>query len=200
MFGWPTFQEIRMKSVTGIICPLFVAMACSQSALARSDESSPSVPSAIAVPAGHKIEVMLRASGVQIYRCQPTAQAATDYGWAFVAPEATLFNRDGTVAGHHYAGPTWEANDGSKAVGTLVAKAAGPDAASIPSLLLSAAVVRRGGTFEKVAFVQRLHTNGGAAPATGCTSEAANSEARVPYTADYYFYTLDRLPSALESY
>src|SRR5258708_19067879 len=189
-----------MKSAKGIICPLLIAIASSQSALARGDEGSPSVPRAIAVPGGYKVEMMLRASGVQIYRCQPTAQTSTDYGWAFVAPEATLYDRDGTVAGHHYAGPTWEANDGSKAVGTLVAKAAAPDANSIPSLLLSAAVVRRGTTLEKVAFVQRLHTDGGAAPATGSTSEAANSEARVPYSADYYFYTLDRVPHALDSY
>jgi len=200
MFGWPTFQEIRMSSVRGIICPLLIAMACSQCALALGDEGSPPVPPAIAVPGGYKVEAVLRASGVQIYRCQPTAQPATDYVWAFVAPEATLFNRDGTVAGHHYAGPTWEANDGSKAVGTLVAKAAAPDANSIPSLLLSAAVVQRGATFEKVAFVQRLHTHGGVAPATGCTNETANSETRVPYTADYYFYAAERVPNTLNAY
>jgi hypothetical protein len=189
-----------MKSVSGIICLLLVAMGYSQCALARGDEGSPSVLPVIAVPAGHKVEVVLRASGVQIYRCQPAEQPATDYVWALVGPEATLFNRDGTVAGHHSAGPTWEANDGSKAVGTLVAKAAAPDANSIPWLLMSAAVVARGATFEKVAFVQRLHTNGGTAPAAGCTSEAANGEARVPYTADYYFYTPDRVTHALDSY
>jgi hypothetical protein len=185
-----------MNSVMGIICPLLVAMGCAQSAFAGSDEGSPPVPRALAVPGGYKADVMLRASGVQIYRCQAAAQ---DYAWVFVAPEATLFNRDGSVAGHHYAGPTWEMNDGSKAVGTLVAKAAAPDANSIPLLLMSAAALQ-GGTFEKVAFVQRLHTNGGAAPATGCTSEVANSEARVPYTADYYFYSADRVPHTLDAY
>jgi Protein of unknown function (DUF3455) len=189
-----------MNSMREIVCPLFVTMACSQAALAGGDESPPSVPPAIAVPAGHKLESVLHASGVQIYRCQAAAQPATGYVWAFVAPEAALFNRDGTPAGRHYAGPTWEANDGSKAVGTLVAKAAAPDGNSIPWLLLSAAVVQSGTKFGKVAFVQRLHTEGGAAPATGCTSEAANSEARVPYTADYYFYTSDSVPHALESY
>jgi hypothetical protein len=189
-----------MKSVKGIICPLLIAMASSQSAFARGDGGAPSVAPAIAVPGGYKVEMMLRASGVQIYRCQATAQTATDYGWAFVAPEATLYDRDGAVAGHHYAGPTWEANDGSKAVGTVMAKATASDGNSIPSLLLGAAVVQRGTTLEKVVFVQRLHTNGGAAPATGCTSETANSEARVPYSADYYFYTSDRVSHALDSY
>ncbi|CAN5925593.1 hypothetical protein BH11MYX4_BH11MYX4_06510 [soil metagenome] len=32
-------------------------------------------------------------------------------------PEATLFGHHGRVAGKHYAGPTWEANDGSTVVG-----------------------------------------------------------------------------------
>jgi hypothetical protein len=189
-----------MKSIREIICLLFVTMTCSHGALARSDEGSPSVPRAIAVPGGYKVELVLRASGVQIYRCQPAVQPATGYVWMFKAPEATLFNRDGTVAGRHYAGPSWEATDGSKAVGTLVAQAAAPDGNSIPLLLMSASVTQRGATFEKVDFVQRLHTEGGAAPATGCTSEATNSEVRVRYAADYYFYTLDSVPHALDSY
>jgi hypothetical protein len=78
----------------------------------------------------------------------------------------------------------------------VVAKPAAPDGVSIPWLLLSAAFAQRGQTFERVAFVQRLNTNGGAAPpATECTREAANTEVRVPYTADYDFYTLDRTSS-----
>src|SRR6266704_2364967 len=111
MLGRSKFQEIGMKSVREIIYPLFVTMACSQGALGRGGESSPSVPPAIAAPAGHQVDLVLRASGAQIYRCQSAAQPATGYVWAFVAPEATLINRDGTVAGRHYAGPTWEATD-----------------------------------------------------------------------------------------
>jgi Protein of unknown function (DUF3455) len=36
--------------------------------------------------------------------------------------------------------------------------------------------------------VQRLNTVGGNAPTTGCDATMANTQTRVPYSADYYFY------------
>jgi len=153
------------------------------------------------VPAGHEVGVKFSASGVQIYRCQPSTQAGSDFVWTFVAPEATLSSKDGKVAGRHYAGPTWEANDGSKVVGKLVAKAAAPDAVSIPWLLLSATIEQRGEAFKRIAFVQRVNTSGGGAPGTGCTADTANAEVRVPYTADYYFYApAQRTADSLSAY
>jgi hypothetical protein len=95
------------------------------------------------------------------------------------------------VAGHHFAGPTWQAVDGSKVVGTVMARAASQLPNTIPWLLLSAVVTQAGDTFEHVAYVQRLSTEGGAAPATGCSGDSADTEIRVPYTADYYFYAND---------
>ena len=52
--------------------------------------------------------------------------------WVFVAPEARLVDANGMLVGHHYAGPTWEAGDGSKVVGTVKAKVDSPDAARHP--------------------------------------------------------------------
>jgi len=152
------------------------------------DEAPPKVPPALAVPSAFEVQVSLTATGVQIYRCQPSPQAASQFTWTLVAPEATLFDRSGKVAGHHYAGPTWEANDGSKVVGTVAARFPSPDGTSIPWLLLSAKVTTPGETFEHVGYVQRLDTKGGAAPAAGCSADAANAEVRVPYSALYYFY------------
>ncbi len=146
-------------------------------------------PPAIAVPAGHELSVKFAASGVQIYKCLPSAPAATDFVWTFVAPEAALMDAAGQAAGHHDAGPTWQARDGSTIVGKVLAKAPAPDGHSIPWLLLSASVTKPGATFARVAYVQRLQTAGGAAPVSGCSGAAVNAEARVPYTADYYFYT-----------
>jgi Protein of unknown function (DUF3455) len=41
-------------------------------------------------------------------------------------------------------------------------------------------------------FIQRLNTNGGSAPATGCSASAdVGKQALVPYTADYYFFRKD---------
>jgi hypothetical protein len=41
----------------------------------------------------------------------------------------------------------------------------------------------------KVTFIQRLNTQGGSAPADGCSTAAdVGKQALVPYTADYYFF------------
>jgi hypothetical protein len=147
------------------------------------------VPAAIALPGNYEVQASFAASGVQIYRCLPSATGG--YAWSFIAPEATLFNARGRIAGHHFAGPTWQALDGSKVVGTVLARAASSLPGTIPWLLLSAVVTQAGDTFEHVVYVQRLNTAGGAAPATGCSAEAVATEIRVPYTADYYFYSND---------
>jgi hypothetical protein len=39
-----------------------------------------------------------------------------------------------------------------------------------------------------VVSIQRLQTKGGKAPATGCAASHRGEQARIPYTADYYFY------------
>lgn len=48
-----------------------------------------------------------------------------------------------------------------------------------------------GDTLTKTTFIQRLNTSGGVAPSTGCASPSnVGNQAFVPYTADYFFYTL----------
>jgi len=190
-----------MKTASRLVSAVLIAASFGQLAWARGGDPAPAVPSELAVPGGQKAGVKFNASGVQIYRCAPEPKVTSDYGstfetpdryvWTLVGPEATLLEESGKVAGRHYAGPTWEASDGSKVVGKVVAKAAAPDGASIPWLLMSTTVLQPGDRFGKVAFVQRLHTNGGLAPASSCSREAANTELRVPYTADYYFYSVD---------
>jgi hypothetical protein len=53
-----------------------------------------------------------------------------------------------------------------------------------------------GGKFmTQTTFIQRLNTNGGSAPADadGCgTSDKVGQQRLVPYTADYYFFRLDK--------
>ena len=72
-----------------------------------------------------------------------------------------------------------------------------PNAASIPCLLLQSVGAQEGptgGTFlSKTTFVQRLNTNGGLAPAEGCSTSAdVGKQTLVPYTADYYFFRKDK--------
>jgi hypothetical protein len=147
--------------------------------------SARSVPDILAVPDGNRLAFKLDAIGVQMYRCQATASGG--YGWVFVAPEADLLRKHGKIAGSHYAGPTWEALDGSTVVAArLTSYVADPSA--IPWLLLEATSHTGKGRMSDVTFIQRLDTVAGLAPASGCDAEHVGEPADVHYTASYYFY------------
>jgi hypothetical protein len=132
------------------------------------------------VQAGNKLFFHVYAEGVQIYRWSGTA-------WVFVAPEADLSVNPGGegLVGTHYAGPTWESLSGSKVVG-VVEERCPVSADDIPWLRLAAASNDGHGVFQDVTYIQRLNTSGGVAPAT--PGVIIGELARVPYTADYYFY------------
>lgn len=144
---------------------------------------SAEVPSGLAVPEGHRLAFALEAEGVQVYAC---AASGASFAWAFQAPDARL-SEASAAAGTHYAGPTWEATDGSKVVCAKV-EAATPDPASIPWLLLRAASHEGSGRMGDVTFVQRIRTSGGNAPAQGCDASHSGTVIRVPYRATYCFY------------
>jgi len=116
------------------------------------------------------------------------ATASGKFDWSFKAPEADLTGQDGNKVAKHYAGPTWEANDGSKVVGGVLQKADAPQAGAVPWLLLKAKTNQGPGLFEKATYIQRVDTEGGVAPATGCDQTHVNTEVRVEYRANYYFY------------
>jgi hypothetical protein len=158
--------------------------------------SPPSRTSMIEVPgklkpgANESVAMIVAAKGVQIYECRARKDRAGEYEWAFVAPEADLFDARGNKIGRHYAGPHWESTDGSKIAGTLKASADAPAANAIPWLLLAAKSVGPDGSFSKVTSVQRVNTVGGVAPKAGCSQATAGARARIDYTADYYFFTI----------
>ena len=142
--------------------------------------STVSVPDNLKPTANESLARVVPARGVQIYECR-------DAKWAFVAPDAQLFDRAGRQIGSHYAGPVWEAADGSKVIGAVKQRADAPAAGSIPWLLLGTKSVGGEGSFSKVTSIQRVATTGGVAPAGACAQNG--EQARVPYTADYYFFT-----------
>ena len=152
------------------------------------DRSGPEVPAILKVPAGNDAAFHAKATGVQIYVCNPAASDPTQFTWTFKAPEAKLLDADGSVLGAHYAGPTWESSGGGKVVGAMLQSTPSPEADAIPWLLLQAKPADDAGVFRGVTFVQRLHTTGGKAPTSGCDAASVGREARVPYTADYFFY------------
>ena len=150
--------------------------------------SSASVAQKLKVRADESLAMIVPAKGVQIYECRASKQAL-GYEWAFVGPEADLFDTNGMKIGRHYSGPSWESFDGSKIVGSVMQSAAAPEEGAIAWLLLGAKSVGPEGAFSDVSSVRRVHTTGGMAPDNGCSGAAAGTRARVPYTADYYFFT-----------
>jgi len=140
------------------------------------------VPSQLRPPADQKLLFQLHGKGDQIYSCK------ADGTWTLKAPEAQLFDKDNKPFGRHFAGPSWQANDGSKVVGKAVANAPSPDPQSIPWLLVNVVSHDGNGLLTPVTTIQRLNTKGGKAPSSGCDAAHVDQESRVPYTADYLFY------------
>lgn len=146
----------------------------------------PDVPDQIKSPASEEVVLVAHATGSQIYTCELTGPT---YNWKLKAPDAELRDSQGTIIGHHFAGPTWKHNDGSQVTGKAVAKVEAPQADAIPWLLVTATGHSGNGPFTRVTSIQRIHTQGGQPPsAADCNASKLNSEARSPYTADYYFY------------
>jgi hypothetical protein len=137
-------------------------------------------------PAEEKPILTVKGDGVQIYACQDTGGGAAQ--WTLVAPDARLLDASGKVVGTHGAGPFWKSVDGSLVRGQVVGKNNAPGAGDVAWLLLKASAHEGEGVLNKVEFIGRTETHGGAAPVAGCDAQHLNAEVRVPYTATYTFY------------
>jgi hypothetical protein len=177
---------MRERSILGAASGLLIAMMAGHATAGGHDTRA--LPEALKVPAGQVLVVSARGAGAQIYTCTADKDDPIRFSWTLKEPEATLRDKSGKPLGKHYAGPTWEAPDGSKVVGEVVAKTDAPDAAAIPWLLLRAKSTSGTGIFSTIASIQRLRTVGGKPPATGCDKDRAGKEARVSYSAQYLFY------------
>lgn len=202
----------QTKSMTKVsihfVYAVIVALACLlslQMSTRADDLMSPNVPATIQVPAGNKLFLVGHATGTQNYICLPA-----DGGVKFVlfTPQATLFKEQKQIITHYFSPnpaegdtvrATWEhSKDSSKvwgmvATGNSSADPAYVDSNAIPWLLVTVVGTESGSgdgdALAKTTFIQRVHTNGGVAPATGCTSTSdIGARAYVPYIADYYFY------------
>jgi len=144
------------------------------------------VPAPVQPPAGQKAAMTWTGSGDLTYECRAKADDAAAFEWAFVGPDAKLADaKTRTAMGKYYAGPTWEAADGSKITGKQVGIAPA-SAGNIPFQL----VKTEGGTgaMKDVTYIQRVNTKGGVAPKDACTASMKGSKKTVPYSADYVFY------------
>ena len=165
----------------------------------------PAVPSNLTVEDGNVPYLQTRAYGTQNYICLPSA---TGVAWKLFGPQATLYrgNVPVQIATHFLSPnpeeygtprPTWQhSHDGS----AVWARAIQPSTDSnyvapgaIPWLLLEKVGTAEGSIggslLAQTTFIHRVNTEGGVAPATGCTTATQlGATALVPYSTDYFFY------------
>jgi uncharacterized protein DUF3455 len=177
--AWEIFM-IGRRIVLASAIPLLANVRISAAAEPLSAELQP--------PVGYKMVLTAKASGVQIYTS--VAEAGNPAKWVFEAPLARLTDSHGKLI-YHYAGPSWEAIDGSKVAldkDTPVKSVPAHNATNdIPWLLVKVVADPADGVLRNVGFVQRIATHGGVAPATAPVR--AGTKIGVPYTATYAFFS-----------
>ena len=145
------------------------------------------LPESVRVPAGISQKMWAVGRGELTYECREKKDMAGAHEWAFVGPMATLYGADKKAVGKYYAGPTWEATDGSRITGKqLAVSPASPG--NIPLQLVKAEPAMGIGAMQGVAYVQRLNTRGGVAPSEPCGTAMKGQRQQVSYAADYVFY------------
>jgi len=163
-------------------------LAATTSATLAEDNRAPEVPTTISVGETNKVHFHGFGVGFQIYTWNGTS-------WGGAVPEATLFDDDGNVVALHFGvfasngsfvGPAWQSNSGSKVVGKIPPASFTVDTNAIPWLRLEAVNPEGPGIFASTTFIQRVNTTGGKAPSTN--GAFVGQVARIPYTADYFFY------------
>lgn len=168
----------------------------------------PPVPDNIEVPPPNEVFLVGRAHGTQNYECQPVRSLGR-VGWVLFTPQATLFGDQDEQLTTHFFSPnplengivraTWQdSRDTSVAWGRVIQSSVDPNfvkAGAIPWLLIDVentgaqAGPTGGTTLSRTTFIQRLNTDGGAAPSAGCDRPTdIGKRAFVPYAADYFFY------------
>jgi len=157
-----------------------LALAAASAVTAQgADNRAPEVPAQIAVDTTtNKVHFHALGVGFQVYTWTGT-------NWGGPVPDAILFHGDGIV-GIHFVGPTWESDSGSRVVGAVVQPTVTVNTNAIPWVRLRAVSTEGPGIFAGTTFIQRVNTTGGRAPSVAGT--VIGQVARVPYTADYFFY------------
>lgn len=164
-----------MPTIRSLRCATFVLLSASLTPAAETlAQDQASIASAGQVPI-----VSVHAQGAQVYQCK--ADNTGKLVWQFREPVAVLMEGGRTI-GRHYAGPTWELDDGSRITGRVVARSPGATAGDIPLLKLEVVSRAGPGRFKDAVTVQRLNTSGGIAEGGCDTTDALLS---VPYSADY---------------
>ena len=163
----------------------------------------PEVPAGLEVKAPNEVFLLGRGVGTQNYACQPSASLGR-VAWTLFTPEATLFDDQGQQLITHFSSPnpdednnivrvTWQDSRDTSSVWAKATAFATVKSDAIPWVRLEVVGAEVGPTggdrLSRTTFIQRVNTEGGLAPSTGCDQLTdVGSRAFIPYTADYFFY------------
>jgi hypothetical protein len=168
----------------------------------------PEVPSILTVEEGNVPYLQTRAYGTQNYICLPSA---TGVAWKLFGPQATLYPQNAPFQiATHFLSPnpdeqnlpraTWLGSDGSAVWAKMIQQSNDANyvaPGSINWFLLEVVGNDDGpvgaALLARTTFIHRVNTQGGVAPATGCsTTSQLGATALVPYSTDYIFYRARR--------
>jgi hypothetical protein len=170
--------------------------------------TAPPVPAKLEVEVGNEPFLIGRGVGTQNYECQPVDSVGR-VNWVLFTPQATLFDDRNEQLTTHFFSPnplengivraSWQdSRDTSSVWGAVVESSTDVDfvkADAIAWLLLDVintgaqAGPTGGESLSKTTFIQRVNTEGGLAPSTGCARPTDVGKRRfVPYQADYVFF------------
>jgi hypothetical protein len=162
----------------------------------------PDVPPGLEVTDGSQPFLAGHGVGTQNYVCAPIDKLG-HVDWTLFTPEATLFSDDNLQIITHFSSPnpdeaefvrvSWQDSRDTSAVWGRGVATATVDPNAIPWVKLQRAGSRvgptGGSTLAVVTFLQRVNTEGGLAPSTGCDAlPDVGKKAFIPYAADYIFY------------
>jgi hypothetical protein len=181
--------------------------------------TNPTTPAILTPPAGNSAFLLGHAIGTQGYICLPTGSGVswtlinarpeatlfTNFLGGTVQIITHFLSPDTNPTQDApsplpFANPTWQSSfDSSKVWGQALqtipagSDASCPNTGAIACLLLQAVGSAQGPAGGRImtqtTYIQRLNTNGGSAPASGCSvSTDVGKQTLVPYSADYYFY------------
>jgi hypothetical protein len=171
---------------SGVALMLFAAATLTMQA--GTDNRAPEVPESIDVGDTNKVSFHGLGVGFQVYTWNGVS-------WGGAIPDAVLFDNEGNVVATHFGvfadngsfiGPAWQSNSGSKVVGKLPPAAVIVNSDAIPWVRLESLITEGSGVFANTTFIQRVNTTGGKSPKAD--GAFVGQVARVPYTADYFFY------------
>lgn len=212
------FPQVFRHMATASVLAITLLSSALLAQPAQNPFTPPDVPFNLKVPDGNTLFMKGEAKGTQNYVCLPSAASQTGFAFKLFTPQATLFlplNFTGNEFTHqiitHFFSPnpdpldhgairaTWQSSRDTSAVwAATVPNGMSTDqpfvkVGAVAWLLLEKKGTQRGPTggqdLSQTTFVQRLNTDGGVAPATGCSrAEDVGTTAFVPYTADYFFY------------